>query len=84
MSLKSLILKNNELFGKVQDFFFTNEFQQRGNEHDPGLLWIQNAPIYGEISNDEIIAFVYQYISNDSSFLDDVLLKVQTHCHKKT
>ena len=47
--LKNLLLKNEHIFGKVQDFFFTTEFQQRGNEHEHGLLWIKDAPIYGKI-----------------------------------
>ena len=61
-TLKSLILKNDNLFGKVEDFFFTTEFQQRGNEHEHGLLWIQNAPVYGQNTNAEITSFVDCYI----------------------
>ena len=34
-TLKSLLLKINEhIFRKVHDFFFTTDFQQRGNEHE--------------------------------------------------
>ena len=83
-SLKSLILKNDNLFGKVEDFFFTTEFQQRGNEHEHGLLWIQNAPVYGQNTNAEITSFVDCYISTYSTLLNENFVKVQTHCHTRT
>ena len=79
-----MILKNDNLFGKVEDFFFTTEFQQRGNEHEHGLLWIQNAPVYGQNTNAEITSFVDCYISTYSTLLNENFVKVQTHCHTRT
>jgi hypothetical protein len=34
--------------------FFVIEFQNCGNEHDHGLLWIKDAPLYGINTNEEI------------------------------
>ena len=60
----------------MQYFFFTTKFQQRGNEHEHGLLWIQDALAYGKTTNDEIDTFIEYYISIDSSLLNEKLLKV--------
>jgi hypothetical protein len=46
------------IFGKVNDFYFVTEFQNRRSEHDHGLLWIKDAPIYGVDSNETIEQFV--------------------------
>ena len=83
-TLKSLFLKNSIFFGKLQDYFFTIEFQQRGNEHEHGLLWIKDAPIYGKNNDYQITSFIDCYLSTDSSFLDENLLKIQTYHHTKT
>ena len=77
-------MKNEHIFGKVQYFFFTIEFQQRGNEHEHGLLWIKDAPIYGKNIDNEIISFIDRYLSTNSSLLDENILKIQTHHHTKT
>jgi hypothetical protein len=43
--------------------FFVIKFQNCGSEHDHGLLWIKDAPIYGINTNEEIENFVDKYIS---------------------
>jgi hypothetical protein len=40
--------------GKYQTSYFVTEFQNRGSEHEHGLLWIEDAPIYGKDSDSEI------------------------------
>ncbi len=40
------ITKDHSFFGYISDFFII-EFQNHGSEHDHGLLWIKNAPMYG-------------------------------------
>ena len=66
------------------DFFLTTEFQQRGNEHGHGLLWIKDEPIYEKNTDSEITSFIDCYLSTKSSFLDENLLKIQKHDHTKT
>ena len=63
--MKPLILKNRKLFRELQDFFFTIEFQQRGNKHEHATA-LNNAPIYGENYNTKIVKFVDKYISTYS------------------
>jgi hypothetical protein len=48
--------------------FFVTKFQNHGNEHDHGLLWIKDTPICGINTNEEINFFVNRYISSDVSY----------------
>jgi len=77
-------MKDNSIFGHLLDFFFVIEFQSRGSQHDHGLLWVTNAPIYGLDSNNAIENFVDKYTSCDNNKLTPNLCEAKTHCHKKT
>jgi hypothetical protein len=46
-SLRQLICHDETFFKKISNNFFVTEFQNRGNEHDHALLWIEGAPVYG-------------------------------------
>ncbi len=50
----NLLQKIIIFFGMFLSFFFIIEFQNHGSEHDHGLLWIKNAPMYGMHTNEEI------------------------------
>jgi hypothetical protein len=69
--------------------FFVTEFQNHGNKHDHGLLWIKHAPMYGMHTNEEIEQFVDVYIFCDVSLLPNLLQNAQQHqqhtctCKKK-
>ncbi len=47
-----LFNKEPSIFKQVYDFFFVTKFQNHGSEHDHGLLWIKDAPIYGINTNE--------------------------------
>jgi rRNA processing protein Gar1 len=48
MAIFCNLLKNDSsIFGKVIDVYFVIKFQNKGSEHDHGLLWIKNDLIYG-------------------------------------
>jgi hypothetical protein len=49
-------MKHNTIFGPSLELFFVTKFQNHGNEHDHGLLWVANAPKHGLNSN-KIINF---------------------------
>jgi len=83
-SFCTLCLKDNSIFGPLVEFFFVTKFQSRGSQHDYGLLWVANAPIYGLDSNNAIENFVDKYISCDNNKLAPNLREAQTHHHKKT
>ncbi len=63
----TLFNKDPSIFEQVCDFFFVVEFQNHGSEHDHGLLWIKDTPIYG-INNEKIKFFVDKYILCDVSY----------------
>jgi len=65
------------------DFFFVTKFQNCENEHDHGLLWIVDAPIYGIDFNKTIENIVDRYITCDNDKLTPNLCEIQTHRHKK-
>ena len=77
-------MSRQNIFGKILDYYFVTEFQNRGSEHDHGLLWIQDAPIYGKNNNLEIENFVDRYITCDMDFLDPNLSKFHEHHHTKS
>jgi len=64
--------------------FFVIEFQNCGSEHDHGLLWIKDAPIYGINTNEEIENCVDKYISCDVSLLPITLQNAQQYQHTQT
>ena len=82
----NIILKSNcEPIGKLRDFFYRVEFQQRGSPHIHMLVWIDNAPSLEKNSAEEIVQFVDKYLTcsvNDEEAAH--LVELQTHKHSKT
>jgi hypothetical protein len=46
--------KDHYSFGHISNFYFVIELQNYGNEHNHGILWIKDAPMYGVHTNEEI------------------------------
>lgn len=59
-ALKQLLCHDEIFFGKISKLYFVTEFQNRGSAHEHGLLWIENAPIYGKTNNLKIENFLYK------------------------
>jgi hypothetical protein len=56
-------MRDNSIFGHLLDIFFVTKLQtSRGSQHDHGLLWVANAPIYGLDPKNAITNFVYNGI----------------------
>ena len=83
-SLRQLICHDETFFGNISDYFFVAEFQNRGNEHDHALLWIEGAPVYGADNNSQIEQFVDKYIACNTDHLDPELAKVHRHYHRRS
>ncbi len=49
---RTLFNRNPSIFKQVYEFFWVIKFQNRGSDHDHGLLWIKDAPIYGINTNE--------------------------------
>lgn len=54
---------SDEPIGKIKHFYYVTEYQGRGLPHFHCLFWIENAPIYGVASNEEVQAFIQQYLT---------------------
>ena len=82
------VLKSSVMpVGEIVDYFYSVRFQQRGSPHIHGLFWVKQAPKYEKNPNEEIVAFVDEYITcqkpDSSSEMED-LVNLQMHRHAKT
>jgi len=83
-ALKQLISHDKIYFKKVSDSYFVTKFHNRGSEHEHGLLWIENPPIYGKDSDSKIAMFLGKYITCDTDHLHLDLAKLHKHCHTRS
>ena len=80
------VLKSScEPIGKVLDYFYRVEFQQRGSPHIHMLVWIENSPTLETNSEEEIVQFVDQYLTcNTDNENTANLVGLQSHKHSRT
>ena len=83
--IKKVILANANPIGKVIDFFYRVEFQQRGSPHIHCLFWVKDAPEFDKDTDEEICDFVDEYISCELPHnerdpeLHTIVAEVQSH-----
>ena len=53
--LRYFLMSNTAPLGKVADWFYRVEYQQRGSPHIHMLIWLEDAPVYGCDGDDDII-----------------------------
>ena len=84
--IKDVLISDDMAIGEIVDFFYREEFQQRGSPDIHVLFWVPDAPQYEQNSNEEIIHFVDKYISckSDQSYEMRELVNFQTQRHAKT
>ena len=87
--IKDVIMSQANPIGKVQDYYYRTEFQQRGWPHIHMVVWVQNAPRYSEDPEDEVIEFIDKYIScevppESDEQLHEIVTSVQTHTKNHT
>ena len=73
--------------GKIEDWFYRVEFQQRGSPHIHMLLWIKGAPRFGVQSDEEVVDFINQVITCSKAANDVTLSELvirQYHSHSQT
>ncbi|XP_016118254.1 uncharacterized protein [Sinocyclocheilus grahami] len=88
--LREVLMSSSHPIGKIKDYFYRVEFQQRGSPHVHCLFWIENAPVIDKSTDEEVIQFIDKYVtcelpSQDDSLLD-IVTSVQQHSkrHSKT
>lgn len=69
--------------GKVVDYYYRVEFQNRGSPHLHCIFWVENSPIYDEASEENVIKFIDQHItcSKITNTESDEYTYLQTHKH---
>ncbi|KAK0145562.1 hypothetical protein N1851_015516 [Merluccius polli] len=83
--MTDLILSPAQPIGEVEDYFYQVEFQARGSPHIHLLVWIKDAPEFGDDDDDKIIKFIDQYITcqmpdpNADPELHKIVSEVQVH-----
>ena len=84
--MNHVLKSNHHPLGKITDHFIRVEFQHRGSPHVHMLLWIDNAPRYGENDDTDIIDFIDNHVSCSSSVSqeNEEYLQYQRHKHSKT
>ncbi|XP_056093733.1 uncharacterized protein LOC130072579 [Rhinichthys klamathensis goyatoka] len=92
--LKDVIMSPAQPIGKIKDYFYRVEFQQRGSPHVHCLFWVENAPKLNEDNEDSdalVAAFIDHYITcetpgDDDAELYETVNSVQKHSrrHSKT
>ena len=82
--MKIVLKSEHNPIGKITDYFYRVEFQQRGSPHIHILIWIENAPTYKQDSNEDIVNYIDKYVScaNVTELKD--LIDLQMHKHAKT
>ena len=83
--LNTILKSNREPTGKLSDYFYRVEFQQRGSPHICMFVWIENAPALETNSDEEIVQFVDQYLTYNADNEETAnLVSLQTHKHSRT
>lgn len=82
--MQQIMKSSISLLGKIVDYFFRVEFQQRGSPHIHMLLWIENAPTYEASTTEEIQIVIDKHCTCSEN--DDIptLINYQTHRHART
>ena len=85
--LKQSLMTDVAPLGKIKDWFYRVEYQQRGSPHIHVLIWLENAPVFGVDKDEDVTAFIDKIITcrkpvNDSKLLQ--LVNRQTHRHSHT
>ncbi|CAB3983616.1 ATP-dependent DNA helicase PIF1 [Paramuricea clavata] len=85
--LKDVLMSELVPIGKIKDWFYRVEYQQRGSPHIHMLIWLENAPVFGVDKDEDVVAYIDSIITcrkpnSDPELLD--LVNRQTHRHSHT
>ena len=85
--LKDVLMSELAPLGKIKDWFYRVEYQQRGSPHIHMLIWLENAPVFGVDKDEDVVAYIDSVVAcrkpdNDPELLE--LVARQTHRHSHT
>ena len=86
---KQDVTKNGEalVLGNNSDWFYREEYQQRGSPHIHMLMWLENAPLFGVDDDSIVTEFIDSIICCQLLINDPELQKLvnrQFHRHSHT
>ena len=84
MFLKQFLLSEIAPVGKIKDWFYRVEYQQRGSPHVHMLIWLEDAPVFGV--DEDVSSFIDTIITcrkpdDDTSLLSLVNGQMPRHSH---
>ena len=85
--LQNFLLSSAAPLGKIADWFYRVEYQQRGSPHIHMLIWLENAPTFGEDSDCDVVSFIDKIITCEKLTENPDLLALvnrQVHRHSHT
>ena len=85
--LKDVLMSEIAPLGKIKDWFYRVEYQQRGSPHVHMLIWLKNAPVFGVDKDEDVVAYIDSVITCTKPENDTELLNIvnrQTHRHSHT
>ncbi|XP_061601162.1 uncharacterized protein LOC133463585 [Cololabis saira] len=76
--LREVLMSPSNPIGKIIDYFYRVEFQQRGSPHVHCLFWIENAPKIDKNTDEEVVEFIDKYVTCELPSQDETLLDIVT------
>uniref|UniRef100_A0A3B3YQH8 ATP-dependent DNA helicase n=1 Tax=Poecilia mexicana TaxID=48701 RepID=A0A3B3YQH8_9TELE len=76
--VKEVLMSPANPIGKIEDYYYRVEFQQRGSPHCHCLFWISDAPILDKNTDEEVIAFIDKYVTCEIPTEEDPLFEAVT------
>lgn len=70
--------------GKILDYFYKVEFQMRGSPHIHMMIWVENSPVIGEDSIEDILSFIDRYVQCSNEKDVEQIIGIQQHRHSRT
>ena len=61
--IKIVLKSEHNPIGRVTDYFYRVEFQQRGSPRIHILIWLENAPCYTVDSTEDVIKYIDEHVS---------------------
>ena len=84
--LKQFLLSKIAPIGKIRDWFYRVEYQQRGSPHVHMLIWLEDAPAFGVDEDEVVSSFIDKIITcrkpdDDTTLLNLVNRQMHRHSH---
>ena len=71
------------MIGKVCDFAGVDEFTVMGNPHTHLILWTEDCPVFESDNDEDVIAYIDEYVKTDIDMVEEKLGNVQRHKHNR-